>query len=642
MGNKRVSQLVALTPSEVSHGDLLLIIDTSAKESKKITISDISAYLNVSASITAYSAIFADTASFILGTGVFGAVLSASFADRAMSASMADKASIANTASYALTASFVAGTVASTTASFLRLLPGAENGTASYAKTASFVNASKTSSFLLYTPGINNGTASYALTASFFSGSIISVIADTASYALRSKTSGVADLSLQSFFLLYSGGNNGTASYAMQADSMTSFLRDYGIYLANTQSWVKAQLDSVAITPSLTTPQITTIEAWGSVDVSYTSSMITSGSLQLIALDLVSGEKYYFDSTPIVVDISPGVSQWDNYTSGTITMPFSLAGQSTLSSSTYQIFVMGSPSMSLNSHRTTRFNVNSYSDVVSFSTSAPIQFSVIPSSSVILRFTMATDPSTVYTDYLPGMLSSGSTNIYSIDINNQGVTSINYAWALTTMSRFDCSTNIALTSLPGMPSSLTFLSCSNCGIQTISSLSNIPSMSYFDCYGNSLISLPSLPITLSYLQCSNNNLTSIPTLPYGVKTLFANNNQITSLPSVWPVDVISMSLNSNTRLTSFSPTMPVSLSYFSCNNSPVESFPTLPISMSFMYASNCNLSSTSISDITLQLSNSAMISGVLDITLNGTPPPSALSRIGDLQSLLGWVVSYDP
>ena len=103
-----------------------------------------------------------------------------------------------------------------------------------------------------------------------------------------------------------------------------------------------------------------------------------------------------------------------------------------------------------------------------------------------------------------------------------------------------------------------------------------------------------------------------------------------------------MSLDNNTGLTSFSPTFPVSLSYFSCNNDPVGSFPVLPISMSFMYASNCNLSDTSMGDITLQLSNSAMISGVLDITFNGNPPAAALARIGDLQSLLGWVVSYDP
>ena len=50
-GNKRVSQLIELTSAEVANDDLFLIIDSSAYESKKIKVNNLSAYLNASGSI---------------------------------------------------------------------------------------------------------------------------------------------------------------------------------------------------------------------------------------------------------------------------------------------------------------------------------------------------------------------------------------------------------------------------------------------------------------------------------------------------------------------------------------------------------------------------------------------------------------
>jgi Leucine-rich repeat (LRR) protein len=47
-----------------------------------------------------------------------------------------------------------------------------------------------------------------------------------------------------------------------------------------------------------------------------------------------------------------------------------------------------------------------------------------------------------------------------------------------------------------------------------------------------LTSLPALPSTLKVLIVSDNNLTSLPTLPKGLKVLVCNNNYLTNLPTI--------------------------------------------------------------------------------------------------------------
>jgi Leucine-rich repeat (LRR) protein len=70
--------------------------------------------------------------------------------------------------------------------------------------------------------------------------------------------------------------------------------------------------------------------------------------------------------------------------------------------------------------------------------------------------------------------------------------------------------DLGLTSLPSLPSSLTILYCNN----------------------NQLTSLPSIPSSLTILYCNNNQLTSLPSLPSSLRSLSCNNNQLTSLPSL--------------------------------------------------------------------------------------------------------------
>ena len=101
--------------------------------------------------------------------------------------------------------------------------------------------------------------------------------------------------------------------------------------------------------------------------------------------------------------------------------------------------------------------------------------------------------------------------------------------------------NMNLTSLPTLPSTLTWLSCS----------------------GNKLTSLPTLPSTLTELYCSDNQLTSLPTLPSTLTTLYCSNNKLTSLP-----------------------TLPSSLTHLYCNNNPLRTLPKLPKSLLYFDFSN--------------------------------------------------------
>jgi len=234
MSNKRVSQLVELTAGEVSSNDLLLIVDSSARESKKLQAGQLLSYIVASGSFNATTATTAATASYIDPNNV-GLIPSASHGITSRTASFALTTPLATTASFAVTASFVIGAATpglATSASFLVFTPGTSNGTASFAMTASTARNAFSSSFLIYT-GTGNGTASYAIqaanavnsvTASYFNPAVGSASFATASWAyealhaLDSDTSDVATLALSADFLNYDGITpNGTASLAISS-----------------------------------------------------------------------------------------------------------------------------------------------------------------------------------------------------------------------------------------------------------------------------------------------------------------------------------------------------------------------------------------------------------------------------------------
>lgn len=82
--------------------------------------------------------------------------------------------------------------------------------------------------------------------------------------------------------------------------------------------------------------------------------------------------------------------------------------------------------------------------------------------------------------------------------------------------------NMGLTSLPTLPSTLTKLNCSG---NQLTSLPVLPStLTQLDCSFNEITSLPELPSTLTKLDCSGNQLTTLPRLPSTLTTLDCSYN----------------------------------------------------------------------------------------------------------------------
>lgn len=90
----------------------------------------------------------------------------------------------------------------------------------------------------------------------------------------------------------------------------------------------------------------------------------------------------------------------------------------------------------------------------------------------------------------------------------------------------------------------TALSVSSCGISNLTGLGYFTNLMTFDCSGNNLSSLPSLPNSITSLTCSSNKLTSLPTLPSGLNYLYCNYNQLSSLPTL-PSTIKAIYANSN-------------------------------------------------------------------------------------------------
>lgn len=660
-GNKRVSQLVELTSAQMQPGDWLLIIDVTAKESKKIKASELSIFLNGTGS-TAISAL---TASYILGSNVDGPVKSASFANSSSTSLYALTAGNVISASYSLTSSFAlnAGTSAPSVSSSFLIYTGSPNGTASYAVKALSSTISDASNFLNYFGG-NNGTASYAITtqnvnhatnadtASYVNTSLITV--STASYAHQSDLTYLSQFANSASYLIYSGNNNGTASYAMAAKSFANIIVNYGVYQATTQSAYKSQLDDVDILWSTSTQARTPIEAIGTVIVPFTSSAPTIGTIYLSAIDRNTGVQTILDSTTVNFTMSPTMGAWGNFNSGSVSNTFSLIGQANLYGS-YIVFVSSSNNIQIDTTRNVRFNISSESDTFATYTNNPIGFNVTPSSS-LLTFSSTDGP--IFNDYYQGLVQTMSLNkqIFTIQSINTGLTNVNYFWLLSNVTASNFSNN-PLANISGVPNSLTYFSCSNCNLTYLytftsssvntfnvnhNSLTSLPSfpfsMSYFDCSFNNIANL-TLPVSLSYLNCSNNSLSTQPTLPAGLSTFIADNNNIPSLSSTIPSTIVSMSLNNNTPLFSIL-SLPLQLGYFSINNTIINSLPGIPVGLLYLSSYSCSFNTLAIDNITSNLVSNTGSNGYLDIRGNGLLSLSSLSNVTTLQSR-GWTTLYD-
>ena len=306
-GNKRVSQLIELTSAEVANDDLFLIIDSSAYESKKIKVNNLSAYLNASGSIISIYADQAGTASWAINI-VGGSVPSSSYSFTS---------SIAITSSYSLNSDSISSSYAKTASWAENAIGGGTTLitgstypiTSSWATTAI---SSKTSSFLLHSIGINNGTASYSLTsqnvnhsttadtASYFNSSVGTVA--TASYAILAKdVVNTVNNSKTASYLVFSP-TNGTASYAISAGTIAGVMNNYGMVNAIAQTSYSAIINNLDIHSSLNTAQQTMIEVIGNTILNSTSSVGNNYSISLHYTDRYSGNKFFlkFSSANII------------------------------------------------------------------------------------------------------------------------------------------------------------------------------------------------------------------------------------------------------------------------------------------------------------------------------------------------------
>ncbi len=659
-GNKRVSQLVELTSGEIQPNDLFLIIDATARESKKIRASELEIYLQGSGSITVNSI----SSSYVPGSGVNGIVSLANTAYSSSTSLYALLANLATSASFATTASFALSggnsDSGSISASYL-IYVGSPNGTASYSIKSLQSDVATTANFLSYFGG-NNGTASYAITtqnvlnavnaqtASYLSNVGTSVATASYAYVAQTAYSGMSD---SSSYLIFSP-NNGTASYAMSAQKFANVVTDQGIFLAISQSNIKAQLDDVDILWSTTATARTPIEAFGTIKIPFTSSAVTNGTLYLSVIDRNTGFETILDSTPITFNLSPSMGTYGNNDSGSVRQTFSLLGQANLYGS-YLIFVSASNNLQIESTRIVKFNIASESDVVSTYSNVPIIFSSDTTSSI---FTFTSTDGGPFNDSYVGInvTQSLGKQIFTLNGVGQNIGAINYFWLLNSVTASNISNNPLFT-VSGIPNSLTYFSCSNCNLSsfysfTSSSLSvldfhnnfltkmpNLPiSMSYINGANNSLTSL-NLPLSLSYLNCSNNSLTNLPTtMPSGLQTIVADFNNISTL-STMPNTTVSMSFNNNGPLTTIL-SLPTNLQYFSINQCNVNSLPAIPTNVIYLSAYSCSFLPVNIDNITSDLVFNAQISGTLDIRGSGIPDLISTSNITVLQSN-GWTVYYD-
>ena len=114
--------------------------------------------------------------------------------------------------------------------------------------------------------------------------------------------------------------------------------------------------------------------------------------------------------------------------------------------------------------------------------------------------------------------------------------------------------------------------------KNIANLAGIEGFTKLDilyCSHNPLTTLPTLPSMLTYLQCSYSRLTSVPpTMPTGLKHLDLSNNLLPTLPATLPNSVTDLIVNNN-QITTL-PTLPTSLQNLYCFSTPLKKLPNLP------------------------------------------------------------------
>jgi hypothetical protein len=154
-----------------------------------------------------------------------------------------------------------------------------------------------------------------------------------------------------------------TASYALSVAG--SSINDFGVFSAQTQSLSHSLLNNVIINPTTIGNKATNVNAVGTVNVIYTSSVAVDETIYLRVKNTITSTETDLDSTPVYFNMSPVASAWDTLGSGSFKTPFSLMGQVSISGS-YQVFITASSGVTINIEptRTCKFNISSLSDIV--------------------------------------------------------------------------------------------------------------------------------------------------------------------------------------------------------------------------------------------------------------------------------------
>ncbi len=121
---------------------------------------------------------------------------------------------------------------------------------------------------------------------------------------------------------------------------------------------------------------------------------------------------------------------------------------------------------------------------------------------------------------------------------------------------------------------------SNTNIRDLTGIQYFDNLDTLICYGNELLTLPSLPGGIVYLDCNQNQLATLPALPDSLIYLDCYHNQLTTLPAL-PGNLTTL-LCWNNQLSSL-PALPGSLTWLECFNNQLGSVPELPDSLYRFY-----------------------------------------------------------
>jgi hypothetical protein len=210
------------------------------------------------------------------------------------------------------------------------------------------------------------------------------------------------------------------------------------------------------------------------------------------------------------------------------------------------------------------------------------------------------------------------------------------------LRNLNASNDLSLTYLSGMPNSIISMSLQNCNINYLQTLQTT-SASYLNCSNNKLSSLPTLPTSMSYIDCSDNtSMTSFPLrMPEGLQYLFAENLAISTSPGYFPNTIISMSFASCGNLNSWVAALPQNLAWLDVSNTLIESLPYISPPLKYLDVSNCNLSQTGLDNIMTWLVANGQTYGYLDISGNPNINYSSATLLTNVATLTArsWSVS---